>query len=223
MPVCASCLARTERIAAEDFCPGCGRSAAAAGEPLCLECRFDPPEYDSAYCAAHYRRVPRALVHLLKYERVRTVAPWMAAALDTAELPASGVDLVVPVPLGPGRGRRRGFNQSEAIARHLARRRGWRLAARALARRRETLPQAGLSAEERKENVRGAFRARAELVAGRRVLLVDDVLTTGATARACAVALKRAGARAVRVAAFARADLRWTAVDEAGDGRETRP
>ncbi|MGH9542305.1 MAG: ComF family protein [Terriglobales bacterium] len=222
MPVCALCLARTESIATEDFCPGCGRSAA-AGEPLCLECRFDPPEYDSAYCAAHYRRVPRALVHLLKYERVRTVAPWMAAALDTAKLPVSGVDLVVPVPLGPGRGRRRGFNQSEAIARHLARRRGWRLAARALARRRETLPQAGLSAEERKENVRGAFRARAELVAGRRVLLVDDVLTTGATARACAVALKSAGARAVRVAAFARADLRWTAVDEAGDGREARP
>lgn len=191
----------------------------AGQEGRCLSCRAEAPAYDGARSCVHYRGTARALVHLLKYEQVRTAAPWIAAALAAVPLP--DVDVIVPVPLGPGRRRRRGFNQSEAIARALARRRRLRLApAAALARRRETAPQSGLDAEARRRNVEGAFRARGKEVAGRRILLVDDVLTTGATAGACATALKRAGAAAVHVLTYARADLRWVAAATPGGGEE---
>jgi ComF family protein len=116
-------------------------------------------------------------------------------------------DVIVPVPLSGWRRRTRGYNQSEALARALARELGLPLAPRALSRRKHAPPQArSATAEERRRNVEGAFAARAEPVAGRRVLLLDDVTTTGATLRACAAALKEAGARSVYAVAFARED-----------------
>ncbi len=121
--------------------------------------------------------------------------------------------VVVPVPLFSGKRRQRGFNQSELIARHairaLCRRRPdlrLHLALDALARHRPTESQAGLTAHQRRENLRGAFVAsRPEALAGRHVLLIDDIYTTGATARACSQALRRAGAATVCVATVARA------------------
>ncbi len=129
---------------------------------------------------------------------------WAGRMAELApQLPARP-DLVLAVPLGAARRRQRGFNQSAEIGKRLARRLGCAYAARALWRVRETAPQSGLTAEERERNVARAFAAGAR-VRGRRVLLVDDVLTTGATARAAAAALQRAGASQVMVMTAARA------------------
>jgi len=113
--------------------------------------------------------------------------------------------LIVPVPLHPRRRRERGFNQSELIARELARRADTSVAPDALVRRQDTAPQTGLSAASRRANVRGAFAVRQRArVSGRTVVLVDDVFTTGATAHACARALREAGAAEVRLLTMAR-------------------
>jgi ComF family protein len=149
----------------------------------------------------------RTLVHQLKYQSLHALAEPMtdllAAYLLDSPLP---VDLVAPVPLHPRRRRRRGFNQSELLARGIAARIGIELDHHSLRRRRHTRPQ--LQADDRarrEENVRGAFIC-GDAVRCRRVLLVDDVLTTGATLRECAVTLKDAGAATVHALTFCRAD-----------------
>jgi ComF family protein len=115
-------------------------------------------------------------------------------------------EVLVPVPLHPRRRRERGFNQADLLAAAVGRRCRLPVAATALVRRKDTAPQAGLSAAGRRLNVAGAFGVRRRArIAGRVVVLVDDVLTTGATALACARALNDAGAREVRLLAVARA------------------
>jgi ComF family protein len=123
-------------------------------------------------------------------------------------------DVVAPVPLHWRRRWQRGFNQSELLARAVARRYGLPVLD-VLRRKRATPTQAGLSNARRRSNVAGAFTVRGA-VSGRRILLVDDVMTTGATAAACAAALKRAGARHVAVLALARVDRRGVAAPPAG-------
>ncbi len=124
------------------------------------------------------------------------------------------LDLVVPVPMHWWRKWNRGFNQAELLARVVGRRTGIPVA-RALKRRRSTLSQAGLTLAQRRENLTGVFRVPARnRMEGRRVLLVDDVFTTGATASACAAALKRAGARSVVLLTLARVDRRWAEVPD---------
>jgi len=128
----------------------------------------------------------------------------MARALPRSE----GFDLLVPMPLHWRRRWSRGFNQSELLARVAGRRTGIPVAC-ALRRRKSTNPQAGLTSAQRRVNVAGAFEVvRPQLVSGRRVVLVDDVLTTGATAGACAAVLRRAGATRVAVLTLARVDRR---------------
>ena len=147
-------------------------------------------------------------IHELKYRGRRRVAGRLARMLleDQAvrELLA-GSDVLVPVPLHPRRLRERGFNQAALLAAELGRRTGCPGGEGALVRRRDTSSQAGLSAAARRRNVRDAFAVRRRgLVAGRVVTLVDDVLTTGATAHACAQALKAGGAAEVRLLSAAR-------------------
>jgi ComF family protein len=179
--------------------------AALVPEPVCGTCRRTPPPWDWARAAGLYAGALREALHAFKFRGRRVLArPLAELVLEQcrAELPAA-IDALVPVPLGRDRERERGFNQAALVAEHLARRLhrpvrpGW------LRRIRATPPQSDLGAAERRANVRGAFDASAR-VAGRALVLVDDVLTTGATAAECARVLKAAGARVVGVLTVAR-------------------
>jgi ComF family protein len=151
------------------------------------------------------------MVHALKYGGWGELAEEMGARMAEVRFPREverEIDALVAVPLSPARLRERGFNQAELLARAVARRRGWPLMAGLLVRERHTRRQARLAPRERLANVAGAFRvpaARRSLIADAHLLLVDDVLTTAATAQDCVRALCRAGARAVSVLTFARA------------------
>jgi ComF family protein len=194
----------------DPLCARCGTPFEIAVDPeqMCGACLARPPAYRRARAALVYGDVSRELVLGLKYQGRRdgleTLSGWMAAAgrdlLDEA-------DLIVPVPLHYFRLVRRGFNQSGWLAAALSRSSGVRLSVDLLKRTRATPIQGGLSAEGRRRNVRGAFQVRGsrkKLVKGKRILLVDDVMTTGATAEACTAALKRAGAACVEVLTLAR-------------------
>jgi ComF family protein len=148
------------------------------------------------------------VVHQLKYAGRRRAAARLAEALledPAARALLATSDVLVPVPLHPRRLRERGFNQSALLAEEIARRTGRTVCPDALVRRVDTVPQAGLSASARRRNVKNAFAVRRRAsVAGKTVALVDDVVTTGATARACARSLAEAGAGEVRLLTVAR-------------------
>jgi ComF family protein len=175
---------------------------------LSMQAITDPPAYHRARAAVRYDDVARTLVHALKYGDRLDLAPtmgrWMARA--GGELLAEA-DALIPVPLHWRRLWARRFNQSALLAKTIAEESGVAVADGVLKRVKATAQQVGLSQVERAENVQGAFRVapdrRAE-IAGRRVVLLDDVLTSGATSDACARALLRAGARNVDVLVFAR-------------------
>jgi ComF family protein len=207
--VCADCWAKLSFIA-PPFCPRLGIPFVYDPGPdmLSMEAIANPPAYTRARAAVRYDDVARTLVHALKYQDRTDLAPpmgrWMARAgqelLECA-------DVLVPVPLHWRRGWSRRYNQSGALARIIAQQSGVRVATEALRRIRPTAQQIGLSRPERASNVQGAFKVapdRQHLIAGRRVILIDDVLTSGATVDACARALLRAKAAAVDVLVFAR-------------------
>ena len=195
------------------------------GDGQCVNCRERTPEFERAVSFGEYRDGLRGLVHLLKYENVISAQAPLGRMLAEAvsELsPAFGSSrlLLLPVPLHKNRRSSRGFNQAELIVRaarkHLPPE--LELATTVLIRQRETISQVGLSREERIENMRGAFRVSdAARVRGRRVIVVDDVMTTGTTLSECARVLKQAGADKVWAATVARAfhgaDLREVADD----------
>jgi ComF family protein len=226
--VCEACVARVE---AQDelsnvLCSRCGealgmesaRFAAAMGTSECTMCRMAAPEFARAVAYAEYDAEVREMLHLLKFDGARELAghvlgQWLAAAVLKLEGEAAGDLIVVPVPLFAARERSRGFNQAallaEAMVKRLRReRRGWKLRVSpgALKRVKDTGALFTMQPHERRHSLRGAFRAAdAEAVRGREVLLIDDIMTTGATARECARVLLRAGAAKVWVATVARA------------------
>lgn len=151
----------------------------------------------------------RTLVHLYKYAGMRPLARHLAGFMQRVLPPELVFDVVVPVPLHWRKQWDRGFNQAELLARQIASRRGLPVA-RALRRKRATAVQASLASAGRRRNVAGAFAVRdASRISGARVLLIDDVMTTGATANACATALKSAGAKSITLLTLARVDRRW--------------
>jgi ComF family protein len=202
--LCAACrLALPE--AANPRCMRCWRPQAASN--TCSSCRAEPPAFDGLRAAFVHTGVARELVRGLKYRGMTALAEPMGSLLAGAMREHRlVVDLVVPVPLSGLRRRTRGYNQAEELARALGRAAGLPVWPKALERTRHTAPQAGSGAEERLRNVAGAFRVRDDEVNGRRVLIVDDVTTTGATLSACSDALKGAGAQAVWALAFTRED-----------------
>lgn len=174
----------------------------------CGRCRRGLSPIESGASLGPYEGSLRTLVHELKFRGRRRVAARLAEELlaeaATRRLLEPGA-VLVPVPLHPRRRRERGYNQSELLAEQIQRRSGLEVARDVLVRRKDTAPQAGLSAAERRRNVRGAFAVRhRSRVAGRLVVLLDDVWTTGATARSCARILKEAGAAEVRLLSVAR-------------------
>ncbi|HET7718194.1 MAG TPA: ComF family protein [Bauldia sp.] len=175
---------------------------------LSAEAIADPPPFERCRAVAHFDDVARRLVHGLKYRDHIELARWMGAWMARAgtELVAEA-DVIAPVPLHRFRLWMRRFNQSAVLAEVVATESGKPFAPTLLKRIRPTTQQVGLTATERDKNVRGAFRVMPDErpgIAGRRVLLVDDVYTTGATVRAATRALLRAGAAAVDVLVFAR-------------------
>ena len=196
-------------------------------DEVCRACRLAPPPFERAVAYGIYEDGMRGAIHAFKYNGMHAAAGRLGAMLAQAIVKLAGEApaelLVVPVPLHRSKLRERGFNQARALAREAIRalrasRPEWRLtlAAKTLIRLRMTQTQAGLSPHQRRQNVRGAFQVGdAEAVRGRDVLLIDDILTTGATARAASLALKRAGARSVWVATLARAGRVFPARPEA--------
>jgi len=212
VPVCGACLGAVRPLEAEFFCTQCRapflNAAALDREGRCPLCREGVPGFDAAYCFGLYAAPLRELIHLYKYSKIRTLAARFGSLMADALPLDERIDAVTPVPLHWFRKWRRGFNQSELLARTIARRRGVPLAS-VLRRVRPTAAQAGLSNAGRRENVAGAFACRTGRrrdIASKRILLVDDVMTTGSTASACARALKRAGAARVVLLTLARAD-----------------
>jgi ComF family protein len=201
-----------EPMSAEFFCSSC-RTPFQNAFPLdangrCALCRSGLRGFDAAYSFGAYEGVLRELIHLYKYGKVKTLARPLSGLLAQALPRDEAFDAAVPVPLYWRRRLQRGFNQAELLARGLSRRTGIPVV-RALGRLRPTPAQAGLSNSARRQNVSQAFRARG--VQGKRILLIDDVMTTGATAASCAAALKQAGARRVSLLTVARVDRRMEA------------
>jgi ComF family protein len=236
-PVCDSCI---EGVVAQSMtlCVRCGEALDMEGVRfagqfpveglVCSPCRMVPPEFERAVAYAVYQDELREMIHLLKYERMRSVAKplggFLARAIEMLEGEAGRDLLVVAVPLFPSKERERGYNQAvlmaDAALVELKRTRPqWKLTAAhgAIRRVKDTQSQFVLTPKGRRRNLQGAFKVvdRAAL-AGREVLLVDDIYTTGATARACAQVLRRAGAEKVWVATASRAQAEMVATWDSG-------
>jgi ComF family protein len=207
--VCADCWAKLSFIA-PPFCPRLGIPFVYDPGPglLSMEAISDPPAYGRARAAVRYDDVARALVHALKYQDRTDLAPAMGRWMARAGRELIGeADALIPVPLHWRRGWSRRYNQSGALARVIEKQTGARMVSEALRRIRPTQQQIGLSRAQRASNVQGAFKVapdRQSEIQGRRVVLIDDVLTSGATVDACARALLRAKAASVDVVVFAR-------------------
>lgn len=205
--LCGDCWRALELIT-PPLCPIMGTPLAfdAGPDARSPELRWNHPLYDCARAAAVFGPMSQRLVHQLKYQDVPGVAPLMARLMlpRIGEI-ATDADLIVPVPLHRMRLAKRRFNQAALLAAALAPDLGLPWTPFALQRARRTPQQVGLSRDERADNLHNAFRVvHPGDINGRIILVVDDVLTTGATADAIALALKSAGAAGVRIGVFAR-------------------
>jgi len=217
IPVCADCLGAFWLIR-DPVCTVCGRpmlpeAHLAAAGPLCALCRRGVYSFNLARSYAAYDQALMRAVTLLKHEAIRPLAGWFGlrlAEVVQSALAGYQADLVVPVPLHPERQKERGFNQAELLARAMARRLGLPVELRAIERHTPRPPKQRLSRHERWEVARGAYGASpGRRIDNRRVLLVDDVFTTGATLDACARALRSAGAAQVAALTVARVTEAW--------------
>jgi ComF family protein len=224
IPVCSACLSAPQPLIAEYFCIDCKTPFINAfpldSDGRCGLCRRGLTGFDSVFSFGEYDGALRKLIHLFKYQQLKPLARPLGKLLASALPREMQFDVIVPMPLHWTRAWQRGFNQSELLGKMLAGRINTPLM-RAIRRKRRTPAQAGLTNAQRRTNVAGAFVWNKKYsVKDRHVLLVDDVLTTGATASACASVLKRAGAKRVTVLTLARVDRRKsTVVSSASDFR----
>lgn len=211
-PRCAACAL----VGVEGWCEQCSEQIDYISEPVCVRC--GTPLATEKFCrtcqqqvlvpealraVAHYHSVVRRAVHRCKYEHLPTIAPALADLLAKGwnsglTTPLHAADVVVPIPIHPLRERERGFNQSALIAWHFCQRTGMEYLGGVLERIAYQRPQVGLDASERRLNVKGVFRvASPSPIMGRRVLLIDDVWTTGSTLNEAAQTLLASGAAQV--------------------------
>jgi competence protein ComFC len=199
-PLCVACEGCVRWIG-DDVCAKCGRPSASP-VPRCSDCRDRDLAFDRARAAAAYEGPARDVLKSFKLRGERRTAREIARWMVPAALSLGPADVLTWVPSTKRSDAERGFNPAEELARRLARSLALRRA-RLLTKVRPTADQAGLSRRERRTNLRGAFAPILRVPA--RVLLVDDVMTTGATVDECAIALKAGGAERVSVVTFARA------------------
>ena len=172
---------------------------------LCAACRAERPTFTAMRFLARYEGVVRECIHALKYHQNLALGDFFAQKLaDVVRRADWELDLVVPVPLSPIRQVERGYNQAALLARPVALNLDMTYTPFGLKRIRNTQSQVDLNADQRRQNVRGAFQAVPEIVRGKRVCLVDDVTTTGSTLRECTLALLKGGASAVYCLTLAR-------------------
>jgi competence protein ComFC len=192
---CQECQAAATLIQ-PPYCEICGQLLDRPA--VCWNCRIHRPAFTELRSWAVHTGPVRNVLHKLKYQRDMSLGEILARQLvQVLENTGWQVDLVVPVPLGVARLRERGYNQASLVARPLALCCGLAYSAQVIRRVRETQSQVGLSIEQRRENVHGAFLAQPDWVVGQSILVVDDVATSVATLDACAEALLTAGCGAV--------------------------
>jgi competence protein ComFC len=208
---CQACQSRVEPIG-PIVCRVCGDPQTST--KTCKNCRKIPPAYHSLRSWAAFKGPLREALHHLKYRRDLALG-------DSLSRPLIGyledlnwkVDLIVPVPLGNKRLKQRGYNQAALLAKPIALAHAINYSSKALLRVKDTPSQVGLTINQRRQNVFGAFWANAETIRGRSVLIIDDVTTTGATIESCAQALKESGALEIFALTLARAILGGNASD----------
>ena len=201
---CAECWKQIEFLG-EAGCGVCGLPLQATDSTVCAACLARPPRIARTRSAVAYDELSRGLAIRLKYGRKVAIARTMARYMAPLVQRTDGEPILMPVPLHRTRLWSRGFNQSALVVHELSRRLELRSEVLALSRTKRTPPLKGMSPLQRRKAVAGAFRVRdKKAIAGKTVILIDDVLTTGSTAEACARTLKRAGAARVELITWAR-------------------
>jgi ComF family protein len=211
--ICDACWEKALQLRIrEPWCASCGlpfQNFAPGETHLCSDCILRPPPYAGARSFGYYAAELSRIVQYLKFQRRQNLVDLLSPLLASTFFDCwerEELDLIVPVPLHSKRRRDRGFNQAAVLGQGLARHIALPFSQHALSRIRHTAPQVGLTDSERLRNVHGAFRCRdLQTLAGRRVLLIDDVMTTGATVGSAAEALLEGGALRVSVLTVARA------------------
>lgn len=216
-PVCANCRQPGKMICADCYqqiqwvkkpiCAGCGRMLGSnTSQALCQSCQLHPLPLKNLFAATLFAEPITTIIHKMKYEGSFGLASHLADIMVSAWSEwAFPVDLVIPIPLHPAREKKRGYNQSALIAQHFCRKAGYEYAPDLLKRARITVPQVGLNAEDRLKNMQNAFKAESLKFGDLKILLIDDVCTTGATLAAATEALLEAGASVVSGYCLARA------------------
>ncbi|MFQ5868413.1 MAG: ComF family protein [Candidatus Zixiibacteriota bacterium] len=199
--MCQNCMFRfrEKKRLLEPYCPSCKRQSPSLSDGC--GCEESDQALEAVFSLGVYDEEMKALIENFKYKRKRRLGSFLSEVLserllNSAEFPRA--DFIVTVPLHKRKLRERGFNQSEAVAGQLSEKLGIPVLSDSVIRKRNTRTQTGLSREERRKNVKGAFKLTGKVdLEGRRLLLVDDVLTTGATMSECARTLKSAGAERI--------------------------
>jgi len=184
------------------MCRRCGTPLNSDVSTICGECLANEPAFSYARSFGLYEGVLKRAVSLLKFYGIKRLSRPLSEVMLKMKIPES--DVVIPVPLHDKRLKKREFNQSALIAKYLASSMGIKIILNGLVKVRDTMPQVGLSSHERKKNIRGAFAVKNNsLISGKDIVLVDDVVTTGATVRESSKVLKKAGARNIYVITLA--------------------
>lgn len=201
---CIDCQSTVHTLSEHSICPVCGIPQSLP--VICEECSVNPPDFEAARSWGYYEGGLRQAIHSLKYHRNLGIAEVLASRMvETIRTLNWKFDIIIPVPIGRKRLIERDYNQAAKLAQWISWTTCVKATEKALIRIKETKSQVGLNASQRRENLNGAFYAEGSLVAQKTILLVDDVITTSATVRACSKALINAGATKVFAISAARA------------------